>query len=168
MIKVQLKKKKIKKKSSTSFADKIKKEKDEVNRLNKLNNIFVCYNQLSDFCSKYSFGEASQLIFKTVNDLFEDEIKNVEPQEELKRIISKVGNKESLFIILFSVLLTKCLLKNLCDDEDEKSVSIKKEEKEESSNKEMAQIGENNNRCQERNENKIDLQQNEMIINEYN
>jgi hypothetical protein len=58
------------------------------------------------------------------------------------------------------------LLKNLCDDEDEKSVSIKKEEKEESSNKEMAQIGENNNRCQERNENKIDLQQNEMIINE--
>ena len=101
-----------------------------------------------------------------MNDLFEDDIKNVEPQEELKRIISKVGNEKSLITMCFSILSTKCLLKNLSNDEDGKSISIKKEEKEESPNKEMAQIWENNNQCQERNENKIDLLQIEMIINE--
>ena len=64
-----------------------------------------------------------------MNDLFEDDIKNVEPQEELKRIISKVGNEKSLITMCFSILSTKCLLKNLSNDEDGKSISIKKDEK---------------------------------------
>lgn len=82
-------------------------------------------------------------------------MKNVKPEEEPKSFASKVENKESLFIMCFSILSTKYLLKNLYNDEN--PIQIKKEEKEKCLNKEMFQIEENNNKCEEKYENKIDL-----------
>ena len=71
--------------------------------------------------------------------------------------------KESLLIMCFSILSAKCLLKNDCGEYG-KTSEIKKEEKEGNPNKETADFEENNMPRLDRNQ-KEDLLQNEIRIN---
>ena len=71
--------------------------------------------------------------------------------------------KESLLIMCFSILSAKCLLKNDCGEYG-KTSEIKKEEKKGSPNKETAHFEENNMPRLDRNQ-KEDLLQNEIRIN---
>ena len=63
------------KRCSTSFTNKHKKKKDELNDQNKLNVLSTCYDKLDALFSKYSFAEISQLILKIMNNICEEEKK---------------------------------------------------------------------------------------------
>lgn len=147
------------KKGRNSFTNKNEIEKDESNAQNKLNVLSTCYDELDAMFSKYSFAEISQLILKIMNNIGEEDKKNVKPYEKLKCIISKLKNKESLLIMCFSILSKKCLLKKDCS-EYENTSKIKKE----SPNKESTHFEENSKPCLDRNQ-KEDLLQNEIRIN---
>jgi hypothetical protein len=148
----------------TSSTNKNEKEKNKANDQNKLNVLSTCYDELDAMFSKYSFAEISQLILKIMNNIGEEEKKNVKPYEEMKCIISKLKNKENLLIMCFSILSKNCLLKK--DSSELGTTSqIKKEKKEKSPNKESPHFEEKNKPHLDRNQKDSDLLQNEIRIN---
>ena len=88
---------------------------------NELSVLDDCYNKLTELISQYSFIDISKIILKLMNDIAQEEDDNDKLFKEIKNIISKVKNKESIAMMCLSILSVKYSLNNDKDDNFQKS-----------------------------------------------
>ena len=112
---------------------------------NSMSELNECYKKMEELISNYPFTQIAKIIIKIINGIEKEDKYNNELYNQIKKITSKIRNKESITMICLAILSSKISLNynnnNLntikIDEEKEEKEKKAKEEKKENDESEM-------------------------------